>query len=87
MPNGSKLQFSINSVYQRQFNQSLMIFFPRWSDGSAADFFFWQTGEPNNYDGNEQCVIMKSENGNFMCKLAKRQVFLHIKFCNKKKSN
>ncbi|XP_070778015.1 lactose-binding lectin l-2-like [Enoplosus armatus] len=27
-----------------------------WSDGSAADFFFWLSHEPNNSGGNEQCV-------------------------------
>jgi len=27
-----------------------------WSDGSRVDTFFWTTGEPNNANGNENCV-------------------------------
>ncbi|XP_072226192.1 ladderlectin-like [Leuresthes tenuis] len=27
-----------------------------WSDGSKFDFKFWNTGEPNNYQGSEDCV-------------------------------
>uniref|UniRef100_A0A3B4ZGA2 C-type lectin domain-containing protein n=1 Tax=Stegastes partitus TaxID=144197 RepID=A0A3B4ZGA2_9TELE len=26
-----------------------------WSDASVANFFFWNTGEPNNYRGREHC--------------------------------
>ena len=27
-----------------------------WSDGCAVDFVFWNSGEPNNEKGNENCV-------------------------------
>lgn len=27
-----------------------------WSDGCAADFYFWRAREPNNNGGNEHCV-------------------------------
>ncbi|XP_053190402.1 lactose-binding lectin l-2-like [Scomber japonicus] len=27
-----------------------------WSDGCAVDYVFWNTREPNNYGGNEDCV-------------------------------
>ncbi|KAK9517700.1 hypothetical protein VZT92_023046 [Zoarces viviparus] len=27
-----------------------------WSDGSSANFFFWHSGEPNNFKGREDCV-------------------------------
>ncbi|XP_042291257.1 lactose-binding lectin l-2-like [Thunnus maccoyii] len=27
-----------------------------WSDGSAVHFVFWNSGEPNNYKGHEDCV-------------------------------
>ncbi|KAL1279900.1 hypothetical protein QQF64_014500 [Cirrhinus molitorella] len=51
-----------------------------WSDGSRFDYNNWQTGEPNNYRGPEQCVEMSSGGGqrwndaqcstqlNFVCK-------------------
>ncbi|XP_037650483.1 lactose-binding lectin l-2-like [Sebastes umbrosus] len=33
-----------------------------WSDGSAVDFVFWNTGEPNNNGGHEHCVQNNYDN-------------------------
>ncbi|XP_035039224.1 lactose-binding lectin l-2-like [Hippoglossus stenolepis] len=32
-----------------------------WSDGCAAQFYLWSTGEPNNNKGNEGCVENNSQ--------------------------
>uniref|UniRef100_A0A8C9ZTB6 C-type lectin domain-containing protein n=1 Tax=Sander lucioperca TaxID=283035 RepID=A0A8C9ZTB6_SANLU len=31
-----------------------------WSDGSVVDYSFWNAGEPNNSNGNENCVCKGS---------------------------
>lgn len=28
-----------------------------WSDGSVVGFVYWRTGEPDNLEGNEHCVV------------------------------
>jgi hypothetical protein len=32
-----------------------------WTDGSPFDFSWWNEGEPNNLDGNEDCVHLRSD--------------------------
>jgi len=35
----------------------------RWLDGSAAEYTNWNSGEPNNWAGNEQCTEMNGHGG------------------------
>ena len=34
----------------------------KWSDGSAVDYTNWADNEPNNYKGNEDCVVYDYRN-------------------------
>ena len=32
-----------------------------WTDGTPWDYYNWYKGEPNNWNNNEDCAMMKSD--------------------------
>ena len=40
------------------------LWFPhRWTDGSPTDFINWGPGEPNDHNGEENCVVLRVRDG------------------------
>ena len=37
----------------------------RWVNGKTANGIPWDSGEPNNLDGNEHCIVVHKSNGKF----------------------
>ena len=68
----------------------------QWVDGSGAFYSYWWSGEPNNFGGNEDCVVMNPHMGKwndqecwkshyYVCEINGNTTFYDIKYNQKVK--